>query len=73
MGPSELSERGRIIATIGAVPSDAEHCRAQVAECRRKAEETSDPSAKNELREIANYWDELRSAYEAIERSKRSD
>jgi hypothetical protein len=25
------------------------------------------------LLEIANYWDELRSAYEAIVRSKRSD
>ena len=73
MGPSELSERSRVIATIGAVPSDAEHCRAQAAECRRKAEKASDPAANNELLEIANYWDELRSAYEAIERSKRSD
>ena len=52
------------------VPSDAEYCRAQAAEFRRKAEETSDFWKKNELLEIANYWDELRLEYEALERFK---
>jgi hypothetical protein len=28
---------------------------------------------RKELLEIVSYWDELRSAYEAFERSKRSD
>jgi hypothetical protein len=51
----------------------AEHCRVQAAEFRRRAEQASDISIKNELLEIANYWNELRSAYEAFERSKRSD
>jgi pyruvate carboxylase len=55
------------------VPSEAEHCRAQAAEFRRRAEQANDVSTKNELLEIANYWDELRSAYEAFERSKQSD
>ena len=55
------------------MPSDAECCRAQAAEFRRKAEETSDFWKKNELLEIASYWDELRLEYEALERSERSD
>ena len=55
------------------MPSDAEHCRAQAAELRRRAEQATDASTKNELLEIANYWDELRSAYEDFEHSKRSD
>ena len=48
------------------MPSDVEYCRAQAAEFRRRAEKASDVSLKNELLEIANYWDELRSAYEDL-------
>jgi hypothetical protein len=55
------------------VASEAEYCRAQVAEFGRRAEQATDASMRKELLEIASYWDELRSAYEAFERSKRSD
>ena len=55
------------------MPSDAERCRAQAAECRRKAKAARDLTRKNELREMASYWDDLRSHYEAFERFKQSD
>jgi hypothetical protein len=50
------------------VPSDAERCRAQAAKRRRRAKAADDVSMKNELLEIASYWDDLRSHYEAFER-----
>jgi hypothetical protein len=55
------------------VPSDAERCRAQAAELRRRAEAASDLTTKNDLLEMACYWDDLRLHYEAFERSKQSD
>jgi hypothetical protein len=55
------------------VPSDAERCRAQAAKCRRRAKAANDVSMKNELQEMASYWDDLRSHYEAFERFKHSD
>jgi hypothetical protein len=53
------------------VPSQSEFCRSQAAECRRRAEQATDASMRNELLEIAKYWDKLRSAYEAFARSRR--
>jgi hypothetical protein len=55
------------------MPLDGECCRVRAAECRRKAEAASNLTRKNELLEMANYWDYLRSHYEAFERFKRSD
>jgi hypothetical protein len=55
------------------VPSDdVEHCRDQAAKARLRAERASDPSVKKELLEIASYWDEIGSHYEAFERSQGS-
>jgi hypothetical protein len=55
------------------VSPDVEYCRAQAAEFHRRAEATNDVLMKAALLEIANYWDELRSEYEVLDRSKKSD
>ena len=55
-----------------AVPSDAEICKAKAAEFR-KAAEIANPEIKGMYLELAARWLEVSAAYDALEKSGRSD
>jgi len=60
-------------ALESAVPTDAEICKAKAAEFRKRAAEVADPETKSIYLEVAAQWLELSAAYQALEKSERSD
>jgi hypothetical protein len=55
------------------VPTDAEICKAQAAEFRKRADEIADPEIKAMYLELAVRWLEVSAAYEVIAASGQSD